>query len=228
MNLKERCFIVVPAFNEGEQIEASIKDLKNNGYMNIIVVDDGSKDNTFNLALNKGISVLRHIVNRGQGAALRTGIEKALEEGAEMIVTFDSDGQHNAEDIIKLIEPIDKKEVDVSLGSRFLDDKSNVPFMRKLFLKGGSLLFRIMYNAKLTDSHNGLRAFSNNAARKINFTQEGMEHASEIVELMVKRKLKYKEVPVKIQYTEYSLEHGQKTSNAFRIFLKMVINKILK
>ncbi len=229
----EQPFIVIPAYNEESKIGTVIEALQRQGYSKIIVVDDGSRDNTTEKAREKHIIVLRHLINRGQGAALKTGIDYALEQGASFIVTFDSDGQHHPEDIPRLLEPLQRGEAEVALGSRFLNENShpqnsNTPLVRKIFLKGGALVFRTMYGVKLTDSHNGLRALSRKAAQSINITQDKMEHASEIVEEVSRHKLKYKEVPVTITYTEYSLQHGQRTSNAFRILFKMLFNKIVK
>lgn len=221
-------WIVAPAFNEENKIIEVINEFKNQGYHNIIVVDDGSKDKTYRKAFSTGVTVLRHIINRGQGAALKTGISYAIEQGAEIIVTFDSDGQHKTEDIAKLVAPVQAGSVDAALGSRFLDKKSNIPFIRKVFLKGGALIFRVLYGIKLTDSHNGLRALSRKAAQAINITQDHMEHASEIIEEISRHKLRYVEIPVTIKYTDYSLQHGQKTSNAFRILFKMLFNKLMK
>jgi glycosyltransferase involved in cell wall biosynthesis len=219
--------VVIPAFNEEKKIRGVVSALHNSGYLNTIVVDDCSGDNTLQEALQAGGVVLKHIVNRGQGAALKTGIEYALEQGAEAIITFDADGQHHAEDLPRLLEPLHSRKAEVVLGSRFLHNESNTPAVRTAFLKGGAAIFRLMYGLQLTDSHNGLRALSRNAAQKINITQDRMEHASEIIEEISKHKLRYREVPVTITYTDYSLQHGQRTSNAFKILLKMVIKKFM-
>jgi len=228
--MKNKVFVVIPAYNEEYIIEKVINELKSHGYSNIILVDDGSKDKTYNKASKKGIIVLKHIVNRGQGAALKTSIDYALKQGAEIIVTFDADGQHSVEDIKKLIEPVSRNKVDVTLGSRFLnkEEGSNIPFFRKVFLKGGAFIIFLMYGIKLTDSHNGLRAMSRKAAEKIELKSNRMEHASEIIEQIKKKKLRYKEIPVTIKYTEYSKMHGQSTWNAFKIFFKMIFNKLTK
>jgi glycosyltransferase involved in cell wall biosynthesis len=219
----QKVFIVIPAYNEQKTISKVIKDLKKEGYKNIVVVDDGSKDNTYEEAKKQNVEVLRHIINRGQGAALKTAIDYALDLGADSIITFDADGQHSVKDIEKMIRPLKKNKVDITLGSRFLKKDSNTPFVRKLFLKGGAIVIFLMYGIKLTDSHNGLRALSRKAAEKIEITSDGMEHASEILEQVKKKRLKYKEVPVTITYTDYSLKTGQSTFNSFRILFKMII-----
>ncbi len=219
----KKLFVVIPAYNEEKSISYVIKDLKKSNYNNIIVVDDGSKDKTFDIAEREKVKVLKHIINLGQGAALKTAIDYAIDKGAEIIVTFDADGQHRVQDIGKMIKPVMKREFDIVLGSRFLKKNRNTPFIRKVFLKGGAIIIFLMYGIRLTDSHNGLRAMSRKAAQKIEITSNGMEHASEILEQIKKKRLKYKEVPVNIRYTDYSIKRGQSTLNSFKILFKMII-----
>ncbi len=221
-------FIVIPAYNEELKIVEVIRSLENEGYKNIIVVDDGSEDKTFEKTKSEDIIALRHSINRGQGAALKTGIDFALSNNAKFIVTFDSDGQHDARDIKKLINVVKNKGYDVALGSRFLQNNSNVPFLRKLLLKGGVIFVWILYGIKLTDSHNGLRALTRKAAETINIKTDRMEHASEILEQIFIKKLKYKEVPVNIKYTDYSLKHGQSNLNALKILIRMLFRKLIQ
>ncbi len=222
-----KTFIVIPAYNESGKICSVIKSLKKEGYNSIVVVDDGSKDNTYDIARKAGATVLRHVINRGQGAALKTGIEFALSKGADYIVTFDADGQHNPKEIKRLIEPL-KKGYDIAVGSRFLNKNSNTPLVRRLFLKAGALSFRLFYHVKLSDSHNGFRAMTRKAAEKIRIRADDMSHASQIVEEIYNNRLKYKEVPVSIRYTAYSKQKGQRTINAFRILTRMIVDKLLK
>ena len=224
-------FIVVPAFNESRSISKVIKDLKKGGYKNIIVVDDGSKDNTFEIANSQNVFVLHHLINRGQGAALKTGIDFALLKGAKIIVTFDADGQHQVSDIKKLTAPVCSGRFDVALGSRFLNKETaaKVPLMRRFLLKGSVCITKLFYGIKLTDTHNGFRAFSRKAAEKIKITSNKMEHASEILEEITKNHLKYIEVPVTIRYSRYSIEHGHGSFlGALKVFFKMIVKKITK
>ena len=216
-------YIVIPAYNEQKLIAKVVTGLKKAGYHNIIVVDDGSKDMTYSVAKKAGVRVLRHLVNRGQGAALRTGIDYALLKGADIIVTFDADGQHNVNDLKAMIAPVAKGEVDITLGSRFLGKKSNVSLCKAMMLKGGALIFRIMYGIRLSDSHNGLRAMSAKTARLLDITSDKMEHASEIPEKIAKKKIRYKEIPVNIKYTDYSIADGQTSLAAFKIFFRMIM-----
>ncbi len=216
-------YIVIPAYNEASQIPGIIGDLKKYNYGRIIIVDDGSDDNTLEVARKKGVLALKHPVNLGQGAALKTGMEYALESGAGIIVTFDADGQHLASDIGKMIEPVASGEADITLGSRFLDNSSNTPWLKKILLKGGVILVFLMYGIMLTDTHNGLRAMTSSAAKKISFKSRGMEHASEIIEKIRANRLRFKEIPVTIKYSKYSIKKGQRITNSLDIFFKMLI-----
>jgi glycosyltransferase involved in cell wall biosynthesis len=224
-----KVFIVIAAYNEEHALGNVIKGLKKAGYRDIVVVDDGSRDRTESIAEAQHVHVVSHFINRGQGAALRTGIEYALKLGAGIIVTFDADGQHRVEDLHAMLQPIRNGEVDITLGSRFLRAGSNVPNIRKLFLQGGAFLFKILYGVRLTDSHNGFRAMSRKAAEAIRITADRMEHASEIVDEIGLHKLRYREVPVVIRYTSYSKAHSsQGRFAAARIFLRTLAHKFLR
>ncbi|QDT65836.1 glycosyltransferase family 2 protein [Calycomorphotria hydatis] len=220
-------WIVVPAFNESPRIGATLSKLLK-VCSRIIVVDDGSSDHTPTIALRYPVWCLRHAVNQGQGAALQTGIDFALKQGAEYIITFDGDGQHSAEDIKKLLEPLQKKEADIVLGSRFLGKANNIPTSRRLLLSAAVVWTRLVSRIKITDTHNGLRAFSRHAAYRIRITQNRMAHASEIIDQITKQKLRYCEVPVTVTYTEETLAKGQSSWNALRIASQFLIGKFIR
>ena len=145
-------FIVIPALNEEKYLGQVLDNLKERGYNDIIVVDDGSTDKTYEVAKSRNVTALKHIINRGQGAALQTGMTYALLNNAEYIIHFDSDGQHNPDEIEKLLEPIKKGEAEACLGSRFLS-KQKMPLKRKIILKGGIFLIWAMYHIKLDSEH---------------------------------------------------------------------------
>lgn len=224
--------IIIAAYNEESSVEKVLnglpKTLPGIDLITPVVVNDGSTDKTAKLAKSvSGTKVLTHIINRGQGAALKTGFDYALQEGYDLVVTFDADGQHNAEEIAEVISPILANEVEVVLGSRFLNKKAiNISNMRKVILKSGVLFTHVLSQIKVTDTHNGFRAIHKNALQKMNLFQDKMEHASEILDQISLNKIPYKEVPVTIQYSEYSSKKGQKNGNALKIALKMVIHKI--
>jgi len=223
----KKIFFVIPAYNEEKSIGLVIDDLKRAGYKNIIVIDDGSRDNTYAEAKKKGVVALKHIINRGQGAALRTGIDCAIKQGAEFIVTFDSDGQHRVEDLSAMLEPVIKGEVDVTLGSRFLR-KTKMPLGRKILLKGSIIVQWLFYGIRLSDAHNGFRVLSRRAAEQIRIESDRMEHASEIVEEIVKKNIKYEEIPVEIRYSGYSMRKGEGSFfGAIKILFKMIMRRLI-
>jgi polyprenyl-phospho-N-acetylgalactosaminyl synthase len=226
--MQKKIFFVIPAYNESHSIGKVVKELRNAGYLNIVVIDDGSRDQTYEAALKSGASALRHAINRGQGAALRTGIDYALRNGADVIVTFDSDGQHRVEDLPSMLKPVLDGTVDVTLGSRFLT-KTKMPLSRRILLKGSVLVQWLFYGVRLSDAHNGYRVLSRKAALKIRITSDRMEHASEIVEEIVKKKIRYTEVPVVIKYTEYSQRKGEGSFlGALRILARMIFKRLME
>ena len=224
----QKIYIVIPAFNEGKIIKKTITSLQKAGYHNIIIVDDGSSDNTCDEAKSTNAEVLCHIINRGQGASLLTGIQYTTKTyNPDIIVTFDSDGQHRPEDIKALIQPIINDSADIVLGSRFLNTKTKVPPVRKIILKAGIFFTNITSRVKLTDTHNGLRALGPKAMTSIKIPHRGMEHASDIIDSISKNKLRYQEVPVKILYTDYSINKGQASIGFIKMGIKIILHKIL-
>jgi len=213
-------FIVIPAYNEGSVIYKNILEIKKY-FNNIVVVDDGSTDNTKEQALASEVKVLRHIINRGQGASLRTGINYALKNGADIIVTFDADGQFNPEEINPLITELNSGQYDIILGSRF-KGTSKVPLLKRQVLFLGTLFTKVITGLNISDTHNGFRVLNRRSAESIKIRQDRMAHSSEILHQTSKLKLKYKEMPVTVKYTEYSKYKGQKISGAFKIFFDLI------
>lgn len=218
-------WIIIAAFREETVIGDVVRGVKAL-YPNVVVVDDASGDKTGSRAEEAGAIVLTHLINRGQGAALKTGIDYALSKGAEILVTFDADGQHHVEDIAPMITPIENGEVEVVLGSRFLRDGSNIPPLRRIVLKAGIIFTNILSGLRVTDTHNGFRALSRTAAKKIRIVQDRMEHASEILDEIKRRHLTYTEVPVTITYSYYSKGKGQSSLAMFKIAMKYIAHKL--
>lgn len=221
-------WIVVPAYNEGKRIGDTLRPLIQHGYRNVVVVDDGSRDNTREAAMHAGAWVARHVINCGQGAALQTGIDFALRHGAKVIVTFDADGQHSYDEIPNVIAPVEAGEADVALGSRFLGKTIDMPKMRKWVLKAGILFTRVVSRIKVTDVHNGFRAFSRDAAQRIRITQNRMAHASEILDQIRNAGLRFKEVPVTIRYSAETMAKGQSSWNAVRIAFQLLLGRFVR
>lgn len=220
-------FVVVPAYNESEVVGQVVESLKRD-YPNVVVVDDGSTDQTREAAKAAGAIVLRHVINRGQGAAIQTGIEFSLLSGASHIVTFDADGQHDVADIARLLEPILRGDCEIAMGSRFLGEAIDLPVSRRIMLKLGVLFTRFTSGVNLSDVHNGLRAFSRRAAERIHIRLDGMAHASELIDLIHRSGLPYREVPVTIRYTAYSRAKGQSTRGALRIAWHYLLGRVVR
>ena len=220
-------WILIPAYNEGPALAAVLAALRER-HQNVVVVDDGSSDDTWRVAREHADHVLRHALNRGQGAALQTALEYALAQGARHVVTFDADGQHDPEDIGRLLAPIVAGECEITLGSRFLGGAIGIPRTRRLLLRLAVLLTRLVNHARVTDTHNGLRAFSRRAAERIHITLDRMAHASELLDQIVASGLPYREVPVTLRYSEYSLAKGQSARGAFRIVFHYLVGRMMR
>jgi glycosyltransferase involved in cell wall biosynthesis len=220
-------WVVIAAYEEQTMVGRVVESVREI-FPNVVVVDDGSSDATARRAADAGAYVVRHAINRGQGAALQTGIACALERGAEIVVTFDADGQHDAGDLPHLVRPIRDGEADFVLGSRFLrGGPSDVPRSRRLVLAAGVVFTWLASGLRLSDTHNGLRAFSRRAARGLDLRLDRMAHASELIDQMRRSQLPFVEVPVRIRYTEYSRSKGQGSGNALRIALDYLLSRLM-
>ncbi|AHB08134.2 hypothetical protein U875_24565 [Pandoraea pnomenusa 3kgm] len=218
-------WIVIAAFNEGTMIGEVVRSVKVRGYP-VVVVDDGSHDSTAEVALHAGAHVVVHPINLGQGAALQTGIKYAVHNDAHVVVTFDADGQHAADEIERMTDALATHNVDFALGSRFIGQAVGIPKLRVLTLKAAALFTWITTGVRLTDAHNGFRAITRDAATRLEIYQNRMAHASEIVSQIAKHKMRVVEVPVTITYTDYSLRKGQKLSNSVRILIDLFLGRI--
>lgn len=222
-----RIFIVIAAYNESSTARRVVERLLPK-YPSIVVVDDGSTDDTHQQLEGLDLFLLRHVVNRGQGASLQTGIHFALQKDADVIVTFDADGQHDPNDVEALVRPILRGDCDVCLGSRFLGSAQNIPLLRRLTLKAGIAFTRVFSGIRVTDVHNGLRAFSREAAQSICITMDRMAHASELLDQIKQKELRFREIPVHILYSRRSLAKGQSSWNAFKIALDLLYKKLFQ
>lgn len=220
-------FIVVPAYNEETIIDSVIHEIRSAGYSNIIIIDDGSADRTRDVAKRAGAIALRHSLNRGKGAATKTGIEAAKSLGADIIVTMDGDGQHDPHDIENLINPIRKNGCDVVLGSRLMNPKG-MPWYKILHNKIGNVLVWYLYGLYVTDSQSGFRAYSHHATEVINTKTDRYEYDSEVIREIYKYKLRYKEIPIQVRYTDYSMGklHKQSLMNGAKTLYRMIFHLI--
>lgn len=224
----KKTVVVLPVYNEGPVIRQVITSLLKI-VTTIIVVDDGSAVPVIEQLHDLPLVLLQHRVNLGQGAALQTGLAYARKLNADIVITFDADGQHNEEDIKSLIAPIIINEADVVLGSRFLPDSvSRVPITKRSILQFARIINFLFSGVLLTDAHNGLRALNNVALAKITLTENRMAHASEFLFEIKKHKLRYKEIPVHIRYTDYSIQKGQKARDSIKVLFDLLLHKLFK
>ena len=219
----QKIYVVVPAFNEEGIIQDVIREIRDAKYANIIVIDDGSGDNTQKRAQSEGVIALRHKINRGYGAAVKTGIEAAKLLGADIVVTVDGDGQHDPKNIENLVKPILKEDFDVVLGTR-LKNPEGMPLYKKVQNWIANIITWYLFGLWVTDSQSGFRAYSKNAMEKINTRYDRYEYASEVIREIYIYKLKFAEIPIQVRYTEYSMGKEQKQNiwNGIKTFYKML------
>lgn len=216
-------WLVVPVYNEAPVIADVIREVRKS-FPNVVCVDDGSKDNSAEQIRLAGAHLVRHPVNLGQGAALQTGIEYArAQPGAQYFVTFDADGQHQVKDVERMVERLRHEPLDIVLGTRFHEETEHIPFLKRFVLKTVVQLSPALRKLKLTDAHNGLRAFNKTVADGMNITLNGMGHASQIVEMIAREEWRVAEEPVTILYTEYSMAKGQSLINGVNILFDALL-----
>jgi glycosyltransferase involved in cell wall biosynthesis len=205
----------IPAYNEAKTIGRIIEKAKK--YVNeVIVYDDGSIDNTDEIAKAAGASVIRSLFNKGYGVAIKILFQAAREKNADVMITLDSDGQHNPDQMPIVLEPILKDGFDIVIGSRFLNhtDQQKVPAYRTFGIKTITKLTQAASYTNITDAQSGYRAYSKNALSKINLFEQGMAVSTEILLRAKEKNLLIKEVPVTIDYnvlnpsTHNALVHG--------------------
>jgi glycosyltransferase involved in cell wall biosynthesis len=220
--MTQNTFIVIPVYNEQEVIQDVISDLFKHNYKNIIVVDDGSTDNVISKLKTLPIYYAQHIINRGKGSALRTGMKIARHLNADCVVTMDGDGQHAIEDIQRLIEKINQG-YDIALGVRSFNSKE-MPFIKVAANHIANIIVWLLFGVKVKDSQSGFKAYSEKALLLIQTNFDSYEHESEILSKIRLHKLTYAEVPIKTIYTAYSQTKArrQNITNGFRMIYKMI------
>lgn len=217
-------WVIVPAYNEENIIGDVLKELFSRG-LKLVIIDDGSTDQTYKISRiivkdNPGRGYLyHHPINRGLGATLKTGIEACLEKMADIMVTFDADGQHNPDDILPVCQPILDGQADVVIGIR---DFNDMPRVKKVSNQLMNLITWIFYGAHVKDSQSGLRAFNRKAAIELDIESREYGISSEIIREINHKELKMKEVPIETIYTEYALSKGTNLKVGIKILVKMI------
>lgn len=213
-----KTLIVVPAYNEATTIAQVLNAFRE--MHDVVVVDDGSLDGTGDIARAAGAVVLRHVVNRGLGAALRTGFAYAINKDAyDAVVTLDADGQHNPTEIKNFIEAL-SQGADVVIGKRQFSD---MPLIRQAYNAAGAIITAALFGGPLTDSQSGFRAFRVSKLRDFRLMTSRMEISSEIIAEAYRVGAKIKQIPISIKYTEYSMSKGQGFLEGLRTLWRLVL-----
>lgn len=219
-------FVVVPAFNEDKTVGSVIEEIVKLGYK-VILVDDGSSDNTYEIAKSSkskypdNIFIYQHVINRGLGAALKTGMTGALIHGAKFIVTFDADGQHAVEDIVKVCKPLKDGNAEVVIGSRPFEDMPNSKNFANTVM---NLMTYLFYRTKVKDSQSGLRAFKAEVIPKLNLLSRGYGVSSEFIREIRRNHLKLEEVTITTIYTPETQAKGTNAMVGLKILFKMIMD----
>ena len=218
-------WLVIPLYNEATVVREVISQARET-FPYIVVVDDGSKDDSARQAAAAGAIVVRHPVNLGQGAALQTGFSYILEKtNANYVVTFDADGQHSTTDAAAMVAAAREEELAVILGSRFLQGPSPVGRLKRLVLRTAAAVSSRTSGMHLTDAHNGLRVIRRDVLVQLNLKQNRMAHASEIIRKIGATGLPWREFPVHIVYTDYSRSKGQSLWNSVNILGDLLVSE---
>lgn len=220
--------VIIPVYNEGVVIGGVVQSVLKQ-FTHVVCVNDGSKDASSSEIAKTDAYLVEHPINMGQGAALQTGIEFARQlPDVDYFVTFDADGQHRIEDVKVMLREIRTGRYDIILGSRFLGTAVGIKASKLFILKMAVRFSNFTSGLKLTDTHNGLRVFNRKVAEEMQITLPDMTHASEILEIIADKKYRYKEVPVTIEYTDYSRGKGQSLINAINIGFDTLLRKVTK
>ncbi len=220
-------YVVVPAYNEEKTIGSVLEDLLR--YFRreeIVVVNDGSRDRTGEIARSYGVHVLTHLVNRGLGGALGTGLAYALRRNARLILTFDADGQHLVSDALRVMKPVAEGKADFAVGSRLKGDTSQMPLVKKFGNFVLDSITAIFAGKYVSDSQSGLRCFNRDCASNIRITCDRYAVSSEIIIEAAKNGCRIVEVPIKAVYTEYSMKKGTNVLEGVKIALNLLFDKL--
>lgn len=218
---------VIPAFNEAERIVKVVQGALRH-VDTVIIIDDGSTDETAQRARDAGALVVSHPMNCGPGAATMTGIEAARSMQADIAVTLDADGQHNPDDIPKLLKPILDNRADVVIGTRFRGPKNTIPLLRRAFNMVGNIVTYIATGRYVSDSQSGFKAFSSIALSEIHLHLSGFEFCTEIVREIQHHHWRLEEVPIRVTYSQYTLAKGQSFSSGVITACKILLRSFLR
>ena len=221
---KKATYVILPAYNEATRIQPVIEEIAQKGYK-MVIVNDGSSDNTLEVVKQsqmkypKNIYIYSHIINRGVGVAMQTGFDAVLRYNPKYIINMDSDGQHSADDLENVLEPLVTGKAEAVIGVRPLKD---MPLSRNIANSIMNLLTRIFYNVNVSDSQTGFRAITLDALKKININARGYLISSEFIREVNDNKIPFAEVPIQTIYTPETQAKGTNFTEAFKILIQMI------
>ncbi len=220
--------IALPAYNEASVLRGVIQELFEHGFENIIIVNDGSSDATLEIAQSMNVTILSHILNRGAGAASQTAIDYAKKKNIQYLLLMDADGQHHTSDILTLFKHIRENEYDIIIGNRFDLSVNEIPRIRIFFNQIANQLTNFFCKKSYSDSQSGFRILNRKAIENLNLKVDGYGFCSEMIIVGENIGLKIGEAPIKVSYTEYSMNKGQSFTNgistAFNFMWRIIFN----
>ncbi len=226
---QDQIVIVIPSYNEAHRILKVVTDIQQKGYLNIVVVDDGSTDNSMNLLDGLNITILQHLVNRGAGAATETGLKYCRTKlKAETVVMIDADTQHEVGDISKLIEAHISQNADITIGNRFMEDSKNIPVKNWFYNQIANIVTSVLAGKRVHDSQSGFKVFNRKALNSVIIEQDRYEHCSEILIKGIEHKLKVIEVPIRVYYTPETIAKGQHFLHGIRTLVHLLHSVLFK
>lgn len=217
-----RTWVVIPMYNEATVIGTVLRELREH-FPHVVCVDDGSSDGSVEIARSAGAVVLQHPINLGQGAGLQTGFDFALRDPAMTeVLTFDADGQHQVADALGMLRKLREDSLDVVIGSRFLDERTQMGKLKRVVLRTAAAWTRFTTGMALTDAHNGLRLLDRGLVERIHLRQNRMAHASELIDQIGESGARWAEYPTHIVYSDYSRAKGQSLLNSVNILVELL------
>lgn len=215
-------YIVIPAYNEATRLPGVLKRISHLGYEHIVVVDDGSSDDTSAVARAHHVNVVRHPINLGVGAATQTGINYALSKGAGYIVMLDGDHQHLPEDIEHLLEAIKRTKSDVVIGSRFMKADNQIPKSRVFYNKIANIINFLITGVRVTDSQSGMKVLSRRFALANELNCNGFEFCVEMLRNAARSNHKVTEIPISVKYSKETMEKGQSLYTGIKMIGRLI------
>ncbi len=223
--MSKKTLVIIPAFNEGRHIQGVLKSLALAEFKNIVVIDDGSSDDTEFFATQAGATVLTHEINRGMGASTQTGINWGISQDFDYFLTIDGDGQQSVKDLKRVLLALDKNEC--VIGSRFLE-RNKIPLFRYVANKIANVLTGIFFGVWITDSQSGMRGFSLKVAKSLDLHSDGFEFCSDFIREVSFSGYEIKEVPISVSYTPQTMDKGQNLAEGLKTFGKLCLRAMMR